>query len=215
MVYQVADIVAEARRAIDENGDGGWLLSAGDVDAHELDAAIASKVEEASRRVVAAAPLQLLDGAAALDCGVCWEGSGGLRGVGWLLLPDDFLRLVVLRMSDWERAVHGVITPGDAAYALQRSRRRGVRGNPQRPVVALVRRAEGLALELYSCRSEAATMVQGSYIRVPRIDADCGIELPERVARAVVYQAASLALATLGNAEGAGAMSELSKQLLT
>ena len=56
------------------------------------------------------------------------------KGVVTLSLPDDFLRLVSVKMSDWNHPVVE-ITTDPALLALQNSEWEGVRGNPQRPVV--------------------------------------------------------------------------------
>lgn len=80
--------------------------------------------------------------------------------------------------------------------------------------MAIVSRAEGRALELFSCKDATATVEQAVYIPLPRVDCDGGIEIPERCYMSVVYQAASLVLATIGQGDLSSMMSDLSKQLL-
>lgn len=89
---------------------------------------------------------------------------------GWLALPADFLRLVAFEMNDWERPASEPIDPASTAYALQRSRCLGLRGTPERPVVAVVRHASGLALEFYSCRSTSAAIRRALYVPEPKVD---------------------------------------------
>ena len=75
----------------------------------------------------------------------------------------------------------------------------------------MVRRAEGLALELFPGRG---TVEQGEYVAQPRLDRYGGIEIPERCYRGVVYETAGLVLATIGHAEQSAIMRELSKEIL-
>lgn len=197
MIYRIEKIIKDIRIAMDENRRSDGLISEGDVDTLSLDEIVRSKVEEAARMVVAEAPVNLLGGGLALDEDVFWYDNG----TGWLLLPDDFLRLVVFKMSDWERPVFEVITEDDGRYRLQFSRYRGIRGTAQKPVVAVVRRPESLVLEFFSCKDNRATVERGSYVRIPRIDRDGGIDIPERCYRSVVYLGASLTLASMGQGE--------------
>lgn len=210
MVYKVAHIARDVRVAMDENRTGEQLITDEDVDTLSLNDIILSKISEAVRRVVTEAPVHLLDGGLPIGDAVYWRSKGS----GWMLLPDDFMRLVVFKMSDWERPVYEPITAADAQYQLQFSRYKGLRGNPQKPVVAIVSRAEGRALELFSSKDESATIEQALYIPLPRIDCDGGIDIPERCYKPVVYECASLVLATIGQGEQSAMMSELSKQLM-
>ncbi len=211
MVYNILQIVRDVRIAIDENKTGEQLIADEDVDTLSLDEIIRSKIVEAVRRVLTAAPVHLLDGGLPFcDAVYCRD-----KGAGWALLPCDFMRLIIFKMSDWERPVYDAITAADPEYQLQHSRYKGIRGNPQKPVVAIVSRQEGRVLELYSCENEDATVEQSLYLPLPEIDKDGGIEIPERCYQSVVYTAASLTLATIGQGELSTLMTELSKQLLT
>lgn len=207
MLYRIEKIEGDVLVAIDENHDQRGLLADGDTDALTLSEIIRSKVEDGVRRVLLSAPLRLLDGLRAIEGGLHERGDGS----GWMLLADDFLRLAVVRLSDWERPVFEAITADDPRYELQFSRYSGIRGNRQKPVAAIVRRAEGLALELYP---GSGMVLQGEYVSVRRFDRDGGIEIPERCYRAVVYETAGLVLATIGQAEQSALMRELSKQIL-
>lgn len=211
MVYQINRIVGDVRVALDENRRGGQLLPEGDMDTLELDTLVKSLIAEAAARVLLVAPVRLLDNGKPVGDSVFWRD----RGSGWILLPDDFMRLVVFKMSDWERPVYEPVDADDVRYQVQSSRYKGLRGNPQKPVVAVVNRPEGRALEFYSCRDNSATIERSLYVPYPRFDADGGIEIPERIYRAVVYMTAALAAAVLREGEQAASLSELSNQLLS
>lgn len=209
MVYKITHIARDVRIAIDENKTSEQLIADDDIDTLSLEEIIRSKIVEAVRRVITEAPTHLLDGGVPFGDAIYWRNQCS----GWILLPDDFMRLVIFKMNDWERPVYEPITAADPQYQLQFSRYKGLRGNPQKPVVAIVSRAEGRALELFSCKSQNATVEQAVYIPQPRVDCDGGINIPERCYMSVVYETASLVLATIGNALSS-TMSELSKQLL-
>lgn len=133
---------------------------------------------------------------------------------GWVLLPQDFMRLIVFEMSDWERAVFTAISTSDPEYELQRQRVKALRGTAQKPVCAIANRPEGKALEFYSCKSEDAYVRRALYLPYPKIDKDGGIDICERCHTAAVYAAASLVSLTLGEAEKSSALSEISKTAL-
>lgn len=209
MIYKVVKIARDVRVAIDENKTSEQLIADEDIDTLSLEEIVRSKIVEAVRRVVTEAPTHLLDGGEPFGDAIFWRSQCS----GWTLLPEDFMRLVIFKMSDWERPVYEPITAADPQYQLQFSRYKGLRGNPQKPVVAIVSRAEGRALELFSCKSQNATVEQAVYIPLPKVDCDGGINIPERCYVPVVYETASLVLATIGNALSS-TMSELSKQLL-
>lgn len=210
MIYKIHRIARDVRIAIDENKTSEQLITDEDVDTLSLEDIVRSKIVEAVRRVITNAPVHLLDGGVPFGDAVYWRSNLS----GWILLPDDFMRLFIFKMSDWERPVYEPITAADPQYNLQFSRYKGIRGNPQKPVVAIVSRSEGRVLELYSCKSKEATVEQAVYFPLPKLDEDGGIDIPERCYTSVVYEAASLVLATLGQADLSAIMTELSKQLL-
>ncbi len=210
MVYKILHIARDVRIAIDENKTSEQLIADEDIDTLSLNEIILSKIVEGVRRIITEAPSHLLDGGVPFGDAVFWRSKGS----GWLLLPDDFLRLLLFKMSDWERPVYEPITAADPQYQLQFSRYKGIRGNTQKPVVAIVSRAEGRVLELFSCKDNNATIEQAIYFPLPRVDRHGGIEIPERFYKAVIYETASLVLATIGQFELSSKMSELSKQLL-
>lgn len=210
MIYKLADIVREVRIAIDQNMTGEQLIATGDVETLSLEEIIRSKIVEAVRRVETAAPVHLLEAGHNFGDAVYWADLES----GWVLLPEDFMRLTAFRMSDWERTVYAAISADDPLYAKQSSRYKGIRGNVQKPVCAIVNRAEGKALEFYSCKSKEAYVSHASYLPYPRIDEYEGIDISERCFTAVIYTAAALVLTTYGETEKASALSELAKSIL-
>lgn len=210
MIYSVERIKRDVRRVIDENYSSESLIAEGDVDTLSLDEIIVSKILDAVRRVHAEAPQYLLEAGHQLDDAVFWDD----RCSGHILLPADFMRLVIFKMSDWERPVYNAIAVTDARYKLQSSRYKGLRGNVQRPVCAVVSRPEGRVLEFWSCNSEEAYVAQGNYIPYPSIDEDGGVDISERCYAAVLYETAALTLYAYGDKDKGLSMDDLSKGAL-
>ncbi len=209
MVYQLERIVRDVRVAMDQNAGDVQLIAGEDEDTLSLDEIIRSKAVEAVRRVESSAPMQYLEEGHQFGDSVSIDADGS----GRVLLPDDFMRLVAFRMSDWERTVYGAIAPAHPQYAQQSSRFKGLRGTPQKPVCAIVNRPEGKTLEFYSCDSDEAYVEYATYIPYPAIDDSDGIDISERCYEAVIYTAASLVLTAYGEADKAQLLASLAKSI--
>lgn len=213
MEYNVSDLTRDVRVAIDMNMSSAPLSSLGDVDTLSLDEIIVSKIEDAARMVESGAPVYLLGSGEPFGASIGWDSEEGY-GSGHIVLPQDFLRLVSYEMSDWSMAVTSVITEDDPLYARQRSRFPGIRGCPQKPVVAVVSRPVGLVLEFYSCTAgEGVYVKRARYIPVPKISGG-KIDLPEKLRSAVVYETAYLTALSVGNGDVAAAMLNNAKELM-
>jgi len=210
MIYQLDNILRDVRVCLDQNMSSSTLSLSEDIDTLSLDDIIRSKIVEACRRVETEAPYYLLDGGSNFGDELYWEDSYS----GWVLLPPDFMRLVVFEMDDWEQAVYTAISTGSPDYELQRGRVKGLRGTPERPVCALAVRGEGKVLEFYSCKNSDALVSRAVYLPYPSIDADGGIDICERLYEAVVYTAAGLTLLTCGETDKANILSEVAKTFI-
>ena len=210
MIYQLDKIMQDVRICLDQNMTSDALLESGDIDTLALDDIIRSKILEAVQRVHMDAPNYLLEGGHNFGDAVYWRELES----GWVLLPPDFMRLVVFEMDDWEQAVYQAISTDDPEYEKQRSRFKGIRGTAQRPVCAIAIRPEGRVLEFYSCKSSDAHVSRAMYIPYPKIDEANGVDICERCYKAVVYTAAGLTLLACGEAERGNALSELAQTFL-
>lgn len=210
MVVQAEEMARAVKVAIDMNRGDEPLIMEGDTDTLTLDEIIYAKLADAVRMVEMEAPLTMLE--SGHDFGE-HDTYIGEDGKGFIILPNDFMRLISFRMSDWQRTIYEAITESDPQYALQSSRFKGICGNPEKPVVAVVRRSEGKVLEFYSCRDNSATVAQATYLPIPKIDRDGGIDVAEDCYRSAVYRAASLALASVGD-QLSTSMLEISKSYL-
>lgn len=242
MVYTIETVMQDVRIAIDENKTGGQLLTEEDTDTLSLDEIVRSKIAEGVRRVELAAPVYLLEeghvfGRVQEDSGSTTESDAAIYWgndfSGYILLPDDFMRLIAFKMSDWERVCHTAISVDDPRYDLQFSRHKGLRGNVQKPVCAIVNHPEGKALEFFSCGSENATITRAMYVPYPEIekyvkdsdgnyveaakdatDTIDGIDISKRCYEAVVYTIAALTLTAYGEGDRASQLDNLAKTLL-
>lgn len=210
MVYNVHDVMRDVRVCLDQNMTSEQLLHTDDVDTLAVDDIIRSKLTEGVDMAHSMAPAHMLEEGHTFGDAVYW----GDQESGWVLLPDDFMRLIVFEMSDWSRPVVAAISSTDPAYSLQRQRVKALRGTAERPVCAIVNRQEGKALEFYSCRSQEAYVRQGLYVPYSHIDADDGIDVSERCYRGAVYAAAGLAALTLGDRDMSNAMMEMARNIL-
>lgn len=209
MVVQATEMAKAVRVAIDMNRGDEPLFVEGDTDTLTLDEIIMAKLADAVRLVETEAPATMLESGHDFGDNIFI----GEDGKGFVILPGDFMRLVAFRMSDWKRTVFEAISENDPQYALQSSKWKGICGNPEKPVCAIVRRSEGKVLEFYSCADNTATVTQATYVPIPKIDMDGGIDVAEDCYRAAVYRAASLALASVGD-QLSTTMLEISKSLL-
>lgn len=198
------------RVAIDQNKGSRPLILEEDPDTLSLDEIIYAKLADAVRLVETEAPVTMLEAGHDLGDDVHIDERSGK---GFMVLPNDFMRLISFRMNDWSRTIFNPISESDPEYKVQSSKWKGIYGSPEKPIVAIVQRSEGTVLEFYSVNDPNAVVAQGSYIPVPKIDRDGGIDVSEKCYRAAVYRAASLALASIGD-QLSNTMLEISKSLL-
>lgn len=210
MICQVDDLVESVRVCMDENGVSAALVVARDVDTLSLNELIRSKLTEAVDGVHRIAPSCLLECGHNFGDALYW----GEMESGWVLLPDDFLRLVVFEMDDWAMAVYDALDANSVLYARQRSRLKSLRGTWERPVCVFGVRPEGRVLEFYSCKSEDASVKRAVYIPRSKFDGCGGIDVSERCKDGVVYRAAGLVLTSLGEGDKATMMFNLCKDYL-
>ena len=214
----VEELVREAKIAIDENVSSEALAALGDMDTLTLDEIIRSKIEDAARLVESGAAHHLLDAGKPFGASVEWESQEGY-GAGKVTLPPDFMRLITFRMSDWFKPVTEAITEEHPLYPQQSSRYLGVRGNPERPVVAITHGAAGQVLEFYSCSAGPGVRVHTArYLPLPTVKTDQAtgkeyIDLCPKLERAVVYRLASMACAIVGHSELAALLLGTSNEL--
>ncbi len=209
MTVQAEEMAKAVRVAIDMNKGDEPLFVEGDTDTLTLDEIIMAKLADAVRLVEMEAPATMLESGHDFGDNIFI----GEDGKGFVILPEDFMRLISFRMSDWKRTVFEAISENDSQYALQSSKWKGICGNPEKPVCAIVRRSEGKVLEFYSCNDNTAIVTQATYVPIPKIDIDGGIDVAENCYRAAIYRAASLALASVGD-QLSTTMLEISKSLL-
>ncbi len=209
-VYTLDNITKDVRIALDQNMTSEALTEIGDVDTLALNEIIRSKIVQAVKQVHSVAPIYLLDGGNNFGDAVYWKDNES----GWVLLPEDFMRLVVFEMDDWAQAVFAAMSIEDSEYLQQSSRFKGIRGTAQKPVCVISVRPEGRALEFYSCKSKDATVSRAVYMPYPKVDENDGIVICQRCYDAVVYTTAALVLTTYGDVEKGNALTTLAKESL-
>lgn len=119
-------------------------------------------------------PFDLMDAAGRIDSEIRIDSEGMVT----LELPDDFLRLICLKMSDWQRPVTSITTVGNPLFYRQGSRWKGIRGTPEHPVALPGFTTDGKgALHLYSSKT-GATLEQALYIPRPSLSAKDELKVP-------------------------------------
>jgi hypothetical protein len=189
MVTMTADqIVEQVRLKIDEIGANDSDMVDVEKDDSELDSIIRAVAADAYRLVMLGADVHLLEGV---------NESTGLTIdaktlVGEKTLPDDFLRLVSVRLSSWLSAASEVIEEDSAEYRMQ--------SDPltcatyQCPVAALVINDKGKrALELYKAKEVSDTLRHFVYVQIPSAGTT-SYNVPNALKEALTWYAAGLTL---------------------
>lgn len=176
MIYKKERIVADVCRLMNANWQSEPVPGLGESPQLRLDEIIEQLMPEAAKDATLEAPLCDLEQGHTFGDAVHW----GHHCDGWVLLPDDFLRLVCFKMSDWSVAAYHAISADDPLYYLQYSPFESLKGCPQKPVCALVNRPEGQVLEFFSCADRDAHVERAAYVPVPAYDALGGLDVSER-----------------------------------
>ena len=192
MNYAVADILKDVRITLDQNQVESIL--AADDDTLELDDIIRKKITEAAMRILREAPLRMIDGTIALPEPVTIEDADNeaqvsIRSV--IRLPDDYLRLAIVRMSDWKTPLRVAILDTSDIYQTVTSEFDGIRPNEYRPLAVETEDVDGPILELWGSGDAEATLEQGRYIGQPRVR-DGVINFPKLLYPALVNMTAAL-----------------------
>ncbi len=226
--YDIDVIVNDVRIAIDQNinnvGDGVGSFNDVDsdnyvdVDTLSLNETIKSKIVDAVRMIEKAAPTHMLGDAMTIDCnGKLFYYKVSTNDKGYyakLILPKDYLRLVTFKMEDWNTILTSsdLITAEQSTYTLQRSSIERVRGNKERPIIALVKTTSangvndncGLCIEAYS--TDNGKQCECNYLPIPLINENDEISIPSRLYRSIIYAIGYLVSLSFGDTSKAQSM---------
>lgn len=222
MLVAESTIINDVRVAMDENtaitaftdSDGTVI----DTDTLEMEEIIKSKIADGVNAVRKVAPLSMLDltrKASGTDWPVKWIDED--KCIGEVDIPEDYLRLVMFKMSDWAHAATTPIAADTALYHQQFSECKGVRGNPSRPNIAIA--ADTTTgkdvIQFFSCDSTEAT-AELTYIK--RFTGSTGsagsYEIEAPIYRAVVLKVASLVAATYANGDLMNLLNQMAQEAL-
>lgn len=213
MEYTTDDIIKDVKVALDRNIDSEALISIEDLSTLTLNEIINNSIEDAAQSVLLQAPSTRIGEGKSFSGDVAWESRHGF-GMGFLKLPDDFLRLITFQMSDWERAVTIPIFEDSPLYQRQRSRYPGVRGCPQRPIVAIVQYPTGQYIEFFNCvGGEEVSIKRAQYLAYPKIQ-ESKIELPEKCYSAIIYLIAARVCQIIKETDQSNILMAISKEML-
>lgn len=213
MNYSVQDVIKDVRKALDENEVNDQLIGFSDINTLMMNEIISNKIVDAVSSVEKSAPIYLLDSGKPFANSLGWKQAVGI-GMGYTILPDDFMRLLTFQMSDWSRPVNNIITEDSPLYTMQSSRYPGIKGGPQKPICAFVLYPVGYVLEFYSCvMGKGVTVKRARYLPYPSIKNEI-IEICEKCYRSVVYYLAALVCSSYGSKEQADLLFSISKDLL-
>ena len=206
--YAVSELVKEVKVLLDRNQESAGLLTPTDSDTLSQGELIQSKIVDAARIILKDAPASMLDGKTFDGLNTAWAETNGAY-VGTVYLPYDMIRLLNVKASDWNRSAE-IITEEDDAYKIQCSRF-GVRGNPERPIAALIHNSGNRYLELFTSKSNTAT-VSLTYVGMPFIS-EGNIDLPETLKDSIVYMAGYLTCISLGDTDTASGLLGVARKL--
>lgn len=182
-------IKSEVRKKLDEINENELDEGFDVTEDENVDILIESCIAEAYRLVMLAAPVAMLEGVPAST----QELNINKELVGTVTLPEDFLRLVNIRLNSWASSCSEFITEDEPSYRMQSNK--WVCGNPQHPVVAVVETNDGKKLELYKANSTSDSLRVLTYI--PDLSGDEeSINVPTQLVGAFIYFTAALVSTT-------------------
>ena len=206
--YAVSDLVKEVKVLLDRNQESAGLLAPSDSDTLSQAELIESKIVDAARIILSDAPEDMVEGTSCTNA-VTWTDSNGYY-VGNMVLPTDMLRILSVKADGWNRHAE-IISESDDAYKYQNCKY-GVRGNPERPIAAIVHTANGKSIELYTSKKNNATLAF-IYVKVPSITTEQKISLPSVLKDSILYMAGYLTCISLGDTDTASGFLGVARKL--
>ena len=204
--YAVSDLVKEVKVLLDRNQESAGLLAPDDSDTLSQAELIESKIVDAARIILSDAPE--VEGTSCKNA-VTWTDSNGYY-VGKMVLPTDMLRILSVKAEGWNRPAE-IISESDDAYKYQNCKY-GVRGNPERPIAAIVHTDNGKSIELYTSKKQDATLAF-VYVQVPSITTEQKISLPSVLKDSILYMAGYLTCISLGDTDTASGFLGVARKL--
>lgn len=194
-------ILKDVRVLLDEQRENAALITDEDPISMETDAIIWSYITQAVDEVHLAAQSWMVYSIAAKQSVALTAKRKGMAGS----LPADFLRLIKLSAEDLNTDVYEAINEDSEEYLHQQSKWAGVRGNADRPVVAILPPAEGgsnagLAIEVYGTSKTTADV---TYIKRCSVKTGNKVDIADQCYRSVLYTLAKHYLMTIGDVEKA------------
>lgn len=206
--YAVSDLVKEVKVLLDRNQESAGLLTPDDTDTLSQAELIESKIVDAASIILSDAPEDMVEGTACTNA-VTWEDSNGYY-VGKMILPIDMLRILSVKAEDWTRSAT-IISESDDAYKYQNCKY-GVRGNPERPIAAIVHTTNGKSIELYTSKKQNTTLAF-IYVQVPSVTTEKKIMLPSILKDSIIYMAGYLTCISLGDTDTASGFLGVARKL--
>lgn len=202
-IRSAGTIMRDVRVAMDMNARSKALLDQSDIDTLTLDDLIVSKILPGAKRIQQLAPSwKITCGVQSQNNSIVWENDRSNSIGGTILLPEACMRVLSFQMNDWVRPVQSFITPQDAAYSMQFSRYGGIRGNWEKPIVAIRIGANSRQLEFFSCKTKTATVKEFVYLPYPVIDSEGGVShISDECYDAIIYEIAALTYEALKEAD--------------
>lgn len=166
-LYKIEEFVRARLDEVSHGNDAGFI----DADSLNIKRAIESAAVPVIRNIHLIAPNVLLDGIQYVpksvqtiiqDSEVC-----GLR----INLPDNFLRLVSVKVAQWDRPTQTLVAEDSVEYRKQKNKfLRGTRHNPVAAIVHSVNgTTPGYSIELYPYNTQYNPALSLSMLYVPEI----------------------------------------------
>lgn len=186
MIFEVAKIITRVYDLLDENAEILEERVEYADPGTQLGPLIAGLLPRAARETLTEIPASRID-----ECRTLRDVASGPE----YSLPDDFLRLIYIRMSDWEEGVTEALAYGSESHRL-RSRHAGGSRAYRRPGVAIRRTGARRHLLIYG--SEAGSRIaELDYVAVPNVE-NGHIDLPPGVVHDVCERLAEYVTRIIG-----------------
>lgn len=212
-------IKRDVRIILDENEDNTSLLEELEPMTLETEKMLRENVLQSIDEVLLSAQLYLLkDAVVTTSINLKKHKPYGKMGE----VPQDFLRFVSAFTTDWYQRVYDPIDQDSDEYQMQRSPFAGIRGNVDRPQIAIIPEGTKLTVEVYDTLDETLTFdyipkSQGMDAHddiVNEANDDKTYPIPDLCYKAVCYTIAKYYLISIGENDKAAAMSAIAAGLI-